>query len=183
MLGITHGRGLLATILSEGEQAMAEEKIGFKPGEVPIGAIVSYYGRLEWLDFRQWQVCDGKEILTGPLKGTLTPDLDDKFVRGTTNVGVNGDAAGEEEHFHPACKDIGGTFSGTGSGKTLRQSGKKYDFADDDCHPQNEGDRCHTMEWNVEVDVKGTITTHNHSHGPSKHIPRHVRLLFIMRIG
>jgi hypothetical protein len=158
-------------------------ELNHNPGVIPIGGVIPYFGRLEHLDHRNWQLCDGSEIGSGPLRGKRTPDLRDMFLRGTADQFFSGKPDGEDSHTHATAGDLGGTFQGNGQGQTLRKTGRKFGWGDDDVHPVNEGDHCNTYEWDVAVSVNGTIATNPHDHGTGKNVPKHVKTLFIIKIG
>lgn len=54
-------------------------------GSVPIGGVIPYFGALETLP-TNWMLCDGSLIVDqdSPMLGALTPDLRDRFIRGTS---------------------------------------------------------------------------------------------------
>jgi len=153
-------------------------------GLVPIGGVIPYFGRLEDLDEKMWQLCDGSLIVTGPLNGRKTPLLQDKFIRGTTDSANVGQGDGDDWHQHPDAQPIGGTFTGNGIGNTIRQQARKFPWGDNlEVHPMGEGDNCATYEWDVKVNVQGTVQTNSHNHGGARNVPLCLKAFHIMRIG
>jgi len=54
---------------------------------VPIGGIIPWYRPSDKFNIPEGFVpCDGKQIITGPYKGSNTPDLRDRFLRGAIDT-------------------------------------------------------------------------------------------------
>jgi microcystin-dependent protein len=51
----------------------------------PIGGVIMWWGNVADIP-HGWQLCDGSPITVGPLAGTDTPDLTDRFVRGASDA-------------------------------------------------------------------------------------------------
>ena len=54
---------------------------------VPIGGIIPWYRPSDKFNIPEGFVpCDGKQIIAGPYKGSNTPDLRDRFLRGANDT-------------------------------------------------------------------------------------------------
>jgi hypothetical protein len=74
--------------------AVTPAKLSFVPSPVPVGSVIAWFGDAAAVP-DGWKFCDGTAISdpASPMNGVATPDLRDRFVRGTSGAaGATGGA-------------------------------------------------------------------------------------------
>lgn len=76
---------------------------------VPVGAIIAYWGSVKSGPPDGYELCDGGQVQTGPLRGMTKPNLQDSFLKGATRdiLDVTAKPSPESKNF----KDLSHTHS------------------------------------------------------------------------
>lgn len=71
------------------------------PGSVPVGSVIPFYGDIIDLS-DNWKYCDGTVVndVDSPLNGQISPDLRNKFIRGTSSSFGSKSVGGSNDHAH-----------------------------------------------------------------------------------